>query len=339
MSRTTPRTLPTMDDVASAAGVSRSLVSLVYRDSPKVSDERRQRVLDAAAVLGYRPNAAARDLAGGAQRTVGVLLNDLHNPFFAGIYDGIELAARELGLRLVLTVSRQRDAGEQAAVETMLQQRVDGMILTSPRLEDSEILAAARVVPVVVVGRQVVGTHCDSVTTDEHVGGRLVIEHLRQLGHRRVTHVDGGRGAGAAARRSGIEAEAVAAGMDVTEVIEGDYTESAGVAAARRMLERPMLPTAVVAANDLAAIGVMAAFDDAGVRVPEDVSLVGYDNTFLAGLRHVALTSVDQSCPEMGRTALTRLHSGFQQPAREAQGLLTTPRLVARRSTASPRSR
>ncbi len=329
--------LPTMDDVAHAAGVSRALVSLVFRDSSKVSAERRQRVLDAAKELGYRRNALARDLASRRSGTIGVLLNDLHNPFFAGVYDGVEMAAGEMGLRLVLTVSRQRDSGEPAAIETMLEQRVDGMILVSPRLGAADILAAARNTPTVVVGREVLGPNCDSVMTDEVAGADLVVAHLHGLGHRAVTHIDGGRGAGAIARRRGVAAAVLRLGMAPLDVIPGDFTESAGVAAAHELLARPTLPTAVFAANDLVAIGVMATLEEAGVRVPDEVSIVGFDNTALAGLRHVALTTVDQSCPEMGRAALTSLHQRTSGARRDPTVVLARPRLVARRSTAAPR--
>ncbi len=330
--------LPTMDDVAATAGVSRALVSLVFRDSPKVSAERRQRVLDAAKQLGYRPNAIARDLASRRSGTVGVLLNDLHNPFFAGVYDGVEIAAGEMGLRLVLTVSRQRDAGEHAAIETMLEQRVDGMILASPRLDADLILDAAAFTPIVVVGREVVGPNCDSVMTDEVAGADLVVRHLHALGHRSLTHIDGGRGAGALARRRGVVEAAAAIGIGPVDIIPGDFTESAGVAAARELLARPSLPTAVFAANDLVAIGLMATLEEAGVQVPNDISLVGFDNTALARLRHVALTTVDQSCPEMGHQAMDLLRERSEGVRDEPTVMLTAPRLVTRRSTAAPRT-
>jgi len=324
----------TMEDVARKAGVSRALVSLVMRGSPKVSEGRRSRVLVAAEALGYRPNAMARGLASRRTQTLGVILNELHNPFYAEIMDGIEDASGGLGYRLLASTGGRRGGGEHRAIDMLLEHRVDGLALVGPRLRTSEIAAAARHVPVVVVAREVRHPAVDWIVNDEPEGARLVIGHLVGLGHRRIAHIDGGRGAGASARRRAYEAAMREAGLGrEIRVLGGDYTDVAGVRAAARLLESDRLPTAIFAANDILATGVIDRLEDAGLRIPDDVAIVGYDNTFLAGLHHVSLTTIDQPRPEMGRQAVRALVDRAEGRRTEPLRLRTRPSLVVRSTT------
>ena len=327
-----------MEDVAREAGVSRALVSLVMRERPNVSNERRGRVLDAAAKLGYRPNAMARSLASQRTKTVGVILDDLRNPFFAEIAGGVEELASQLGYQLLLAAGGRQARRERAALEALLEHRVSGMIMVSPRMPASVIAAAAAEAPLVIVGRTVRGVDADSVLINEAHGTELVLDHLVGLGHKRIAHIDGGTGAGGPQRRA-----AYLRGMRSrrlgrhTLVIGGDFTEEAGVSAAAELLRRRELPTAVFAANDMVAVGLLGGFDRAGIDVPGQVSIVGYDNISIAHLAHVSLTTVDQPRTDMGRLALELLLDRIvNHRANEVR--LIEPSLIVRSTTAPPRA-
>lgn len=328
-----------MEDVAELAGVSRALVSLVMRDAPNVSDARRSAVLDAAAQLGYRPNVLARNLASRHTMTLGVMINDLHNPFFAEVVDGLQARADEAGYQLLLSTGGTTKSGETGAIESLLRFRVDGLILAGPRLPTGDITQAAATTPTVLIGRSVRSRAVDAVINDETVGARLAVEHLATLGHRRIAHISGGSGAGAPQRRAGYERAMADHGLEAsTMVFSGDFTELSGVVGTGALLDADDPPTAIFAANDLVAAGALAHAEEQGLRVPVDLSIVGYDNSAIAAMHHMSLTTVHQPREEMGRFAVDLLLERLDGSRATAVRHVVTPSFIDRSSTAPPRT-
>lgn len=320
---------PTMDDVARRAGVSRALVSLALSGSDRVSDASRSAVLLAADELGYRPNLIARNLASKQTRTVGLIVNDLHNPYFPGIVDGIKRALGRRGYRLLLNSAFLDDGDELAALDTFIDFRVDGIILVGSRARQIQIEAAARSIPMVVASRPLRTDLLDTMNNDDRLGATLAVEHLVRLGHRHIWHIDGADGAGAEERRIGYATAMERHGLQ-PRIEPGAYTEAAGAAATDLIFGRGDRCTAIFAANDLAALGALDAVAARGMHVPRDVALVGYDNTFVAALRHVGLTSIDQNRERLGELAVDALLERIEDGRTEARHVVITPMLVTR---------
>lgn len=331
---------PTIVDVADRAGVSKSLVSLVLRGAPSVSDERRQAVMEAITELGYRPNAVARSLVQQRSYVVGVLLSDLHNPFFTEVIDGISAAAEEFEYRALFNTGNRTSPGESTAIETLLQLRVDGLILAGTVIDDTTVDQIASDTNLVLASRKSTSELADSVATDDTAGAKLAVDHLIGLGHRRIAHVTGGAGAGAAQRLDGFVTTMVSHGLgqESMMVVDGDYTEAGGISGMEEILSGSQIPTAVFVANDQAAIGALRVLAKAGMRVPDDMSVIGYDDTYLAAFEHIDLTSVHQEPFEMGRTAVRLLLDRADLGRTTARHLTLKPRLTIRGSTAPPTS-
>lgn len=330
----------TIKDVAERAGVSKSLVSLVMRNASNVSHERRAAVLAAAQELGYRPNAMARSLVSQKSHVIGVTVSDLHNPFFTDVVDGISVAAEEAGYRALLNSGDRVGEREERAVETFLQLRTDGVILLGTVVDDAAIDRVGSETPLVLASRASRSKIVDSVVTDDVAGAGLAVDHLVGLGHAHIAHISGGSGAGARARATGFRAAMRRHGLaDRARIVEGDYTEAGGIKGVDQLLEDGPPPTAVFAANDQAALGALRALSEAGLRVPEDVSVIGYDDTYLAAFEHIRLTSVHQQRVAMGRTALELLLERIDGGRTGSRHITLAPGLTVRGSTAAPHRR
>lgn len=322
-----------MEDVAREAGVSRALVSLVMRDSPKVSPAKRSAVLESAAALGYSPNRLASRLASYRTNTLGVLFLDLHNPVFADIYDGIADGLAGSGNQVMVAVGSADPGTELEAVRSFVDLRVDGVILAGYTGSPEDLAAALRGTPAVVITRELEVDGVDSVLCDDFRSGALAVEHLHGLGHRRIAHVDISEWLPYTARREGYLWAMRQFGLEPL-LVHSDMTERGGRAAMNNFLASgAAVPTAVFAHNDLTAIGIMEALASHGLAVPDDVAVVGCDNIEVAASPLIGLTSIDQHAGELGRLAAGAMLKRLAGGPGPAVARKLEPALLVRRST------
>jgi DNA-binding LacI/PurR family transcriptional regulator len=335
----------TMEHVAARAGVSRALVSIVFRGVAGASDATRERVLAAARELDYRPDTRASRLGRSRTRTLGVTFrvgHAFHGDLLGSLYTWADSAGYELVLSGV-TPSRS----ETAAVETLLAERCEGIILLGSSQSAAQLRQLSARLPVVSVLRAVPGAEVGVVRTDDAAGLRLSVEHLRSLGHTRIALLDGGRTAGAAERRRGYRAAIRRSPGLVETVLPGGLSELEGAEAARAFVALGAArrrPTAVAAFNDRCAMGFVDVVRQSGLRVPGDVSVVGFDDITEAGYPHVAMTTVRQDAERLGAEAVRSLTrrlddepeiSDSQAPV-AVTSVVIEPELVVRASTAPP---
>ncbi|MFI5896572.1 LacI family DNA-binding transcriptional regulator [Actinoplanes sp. NPDC051513] len=321
---------PTLSDVAARAGVSKSLVSLVMRDEPGAGAETRRRVVEAAGELGYHPDSRARLLRSGRTKLLGVVFGIQH-AFHADLVTDLYTAARETGYELALSaVTPDRDEAE--AVTGLLQDRCEALILLGPQSPAAALGRLAERMPVVVLARDVRASVVDVIRNNDADGLRLAVEHLVGLGHRRIVHIDGGRAPGAAERRRGYRSAMSHHGLaDHEGFIRGGLTEEDGAAAARQLLDDP--PTAVTVFNDRCATGVLDVLTRERVAVPGDLSVVGYDDSHLARLAHINLTTIAQDTATLTRLAVARAVDRVEGNPVDRREIVVPPRLVVRGTT------
>ena len=330
----------TIRDVAAQAGVSKSVVSLVLRGTGYVSEAKRDAVAAAVAKLGYRTNAAARTLTESRSYTVGVVLNDLRNPWFVDAVDGLNAVLSEHGLQMLLGDHRLDSRGGSSLLGKLLEMHVDGLVLVGTLPETADLIAAVSQVPTVVLGApSAPHPSVDIVTGDNEAGAQLAVQHLAELGHRRIAHIGAGPSPVGRARRAGYERAMVAHGLgDLMRTVDGGFTEREGHDAGLTLLrgDAAIRPTAIFAVNDMAAFGLLSAADELGLVVPHDLSIVGYDNTPTARMQHISLTSIDNADGHGGRRAGELLVARLADPGLAPSIVLQTPVLAARGSSRAP---
>lgn len=319
-----------MKDVADRLGVSRQLVSLVLRDLPGASEETRRRVRAAAVELGYHPDASARLLRGRRSFRLGVLFT-MHEPFEVDLVEALLVDAADRGYSLVLGPLGPNRT-QESVVADLLGQRIEGLIVLATDGGSAIVSGLPPRVPVVQLGGPRSPEPVDDVRVDNAHGVRLLVDHLIGLGHKRIVYVTGGAGPNAVERRDAYAGALDGRGLQ-PEIIDGTYTEQGGFAAAEVLLARDDLPTAVMAANDRAAVGLLSTLVRHGVRVPEDVSVVGFDDSSIAALPYIELTTVRHEPRVLAAQAMDAIIDRIEKPTASVVTHRAAPQLVVRGST------
>ena len=332
-----------MKDVAALAGVSLGTVSNVVNMPEIVSEQTRTRVADAITKLGWVPNESARQLRAGRSRSIGMVVLDIANPFFTDLVLAAEDYVTERGYSVQVSNSAQQPDRERAHLALLEQQRVGGVLLAPIRSVDARVdELRRRGIPVVILDRASDQADLCSVSVDDVEGGRLAVQHLLDLGHQHIAVVGGPSTLQQVRdRRLGAElARSTSAAANLLIISTPAMDTDSGVAAAGELLALPTneRPTAVFAANDLLAIGALQGFVSHGVRIPEDVAIIGYDDVSFAASAAVPLSSIRQPRRDLGRQAaellLHEIEAIRHDAPHEHRAVRFTPELVARRSTA-----
>jgi LacI family transcriptional regulator len=338
-----PQVPSTIEDIARQLGLSAMTVSRALRGRPNVSEVTRRKVLQAAQELSYKPNRWARSLVTRTSHIIGIVVPDISHTYFAEIARGVEETIDSEGYDLLLCHSRRDPERERRELDMLMGSRVDGLIVASEQQEDDPktfVELQERGVPFVLIDRFFRGLDCPFVGVDDRAIGKLATEHLIRLGHTSIAHISGPAVSTGLLRYDGYLKAMKAGGIAVnpTWTVKSSFDTDGGREAMTRMLARKPRPTAVFAANDPSAIGVIEACRDAGLRIPADISIVGAGN--IEGTIHPNpfLTTVDWPRLELGREAakmLLRLISPGQK--RQINRKIFAPRLLARQSTGAPK--
>lgn len=327
--------LPTMRDVADHLGVSRQLVSLVMRGAPGPSAASRARILSAADDLGYRPNSSARLLRQRRTHLLGVMF-EMRNPFEVRFVERFVTKAAGEGFGVVLG-AHTADRSTDIVVSELMAQRVEAVVAFNPDPQSPALQDALVRLPVVWLGEKSPEPLADNIRVDEITGMKLAVDHLVAQGHRRIVHIGGEATIVGQDRARAYWRAMEDAGLSHhAEVVPGGFGEEDGAVAARLIASRQERPTAIITCGDLCAVGVLATFARVGVAVPGDVSVVGFDDSYVSALSYHDLTSIHQDVETTVDAAVSTVLGRLASPTTPPREVLTLTSLVIRSSTAPP---
>jgi len=324
-----------MKDVAKAAGVHSSTVSRVINDNPNISKNTAKKVLSAIKKLDYTPNALARSLKTKKIQTLGMLIPDIANPFFAGLARGVEDTANQHGFNVILCNTDDQLEKEKTYLRLLEERRVEGLILATAKIRDKSVMELEKSqFPYILLSRNIKELQENSISIDDITGGYLATQYLIGLGHRNIGHITGPYNTTAALDRiKGYKKALLNYRIPFNKqyIGEGDFRIKGGYQVMNQFLQLTNSPTAVFTANDLLAVGAIEAIRENGYDVPADFSIVGFDDIRLASYLSPPLTTIRQPMVEMGSLAITKLLERIEHKLSH-QNILIQPELIERKS-------
>ncbi|WP_114974873.1 substrate-binding domain-containing protein [Vibrio cholerae] len=332
--------MATMKDIARLAGVSTSTVSHVINKSRFVSDEIAERVNNAAQQLNYAPSALARSLKMNRTKTIGMLVTTSTNPFFGEVVKGVERSCYHQGYNLILCNTEGDNQRMKASINTLLQKRVDGLLLMCSTLEGERLDVFDRYpdIPIVVMDWGPILFASDKIQDNSLQGGYMAAKHLIECGHKEIGCITGPLIRHQAQMRyEGYKRALAEAGVAINPdwIVESDFECEGGYQAFEKLYQRGKLPSALFVSNDMMAMGVIQAASQRGFRVPDDLSLIGYDDVHIAKFMTPALTTIHQPKYRLGKAAIDTLLYRLENPDTTAQVVQLEPTLVVRNSVCS----
>ncbi|EGR2122682.1 substrate-binding domain-containing protein [Vibrio cholerae] len=332
--------MATMKDIARLAGVSTSTVSHVINKSRFVSDEIAERVNNAAQQLNYAPSALARSLKMNRTKTIGMLVTTSTNPFFGEVVKGVERSCYHQGYNLILCNTEGDNQRMKASINTLLQKRVDGLLLMCSTLEGERLDVFDRYpdIPIVVMDWGPILFASDKIQDNSLQGGYMAAKHLIECGHKEIGCITGPLIRHQAQMRyEGYKRALAEAGIAINPdwIVESDFECEGGYQAFEKLYQRGKLPSALFVSNDMMAMGVIQAASQRGLRVPDDLSLIGYDDVHIAKFMTPALTTIHQPKYRLGKAAIDTLLYRLENPDTTAQVVQLEPTLVVRSSVCS----
>jgi DNA-binding LacI/PurR family transcriptional regulator len=327
---------PTIYSVAEQAGVSISTVSKVINNTGRISERTRKKVFKAISELNYHPSVVASALTGKQTKTIGLLIPDISNPFFAEIARSIEDRSHELGFNVMMCSTDNNKEKEEKYLSLLIRQRIDGLIVASAfRCASLLEEMVKQAVPITLVASEIPKLSINTVTVDDYKGSYLATSYLLSMGHRRIAIIAENVRSNKPRLYAFKDAmEEVNAPVIDSYVIKTEAAMTKGYESAKQLLSLKERPTAIFACNDLLAIGVMQAAKEAGLSIPHDVSVIGFDNTVLSTTTTPMLTTVAQPIKEMGAKVVNLLIQEMEGPKTYKERLLLSPELIIRQSTA-----